>query len=42
MTEAPVLPVHMRRDKFDPAPELLRLREEQPITPMELAWGGKG
>lgn len=39
MTEAPAIPMHFRRDRFDPVPEITRLRTEQPISRIELAWG---
>jgi cytochrome P450 len=42
MTEAPALPLHVRRDRFDPTPELTRLREEHPVSQVELPWGAKG
>ncbi|MFD0662094.1 cytochrome P450 [Thermocatellispora tengchongensis] len=43
MSEAPVLPLHMRRDGFDPVPELSALREGEGVrrvtTPLGLeAW----
>ncbi|WP_210407831.1 cytochrome P450 [Allokutzneria sp. NRRL B-24872] len=36
MTEAPV---HIRRDAFDPAPELAALREREPVTKIRTMWG---
>jgi cytochrome P450 len=39
MTETPLAPTHIRRDRFDPVPELARLRAEQPITRVDLPWG---
>lgn len=42
MTEAPALPVHVQRDKFDPVPELARLRQEQPISQVTTPWGMTG
>src|SRR5262245_55204548 len=33
------LPVHKRRDRFDPAPELGRLRAESPLVRMDLGTG---
>jgi cytochrome P450 len=39
MTE---VPLHHRRDRFDPVPELSRLREEQPISRVRLPWGAEG
>ncbi|ONI86466.1 cytochrome [Actinosynnema sp. ALI-1.44] len=41
MTQAPEIPIQARRDKFAPVPELIRLREEQPVTRVELAIGGE-
>ncbi|ALG11273.1 cytochrome P450 [Kibdelosporangium phytohabitans] len=40
MTQAPEIPPHIRRDKFAPVPDLLRLRDEQPVTRVKLAVGG--
>jgi cytochrome P450 len=39
MTETPMIPVHIRRDKFDPVAELSKLREEAPLTRITLPWG---
>jgi cytochrome P450 len=39
MTQAPLEPVHIRRDRFDPVAELGRLRIEQPVTKITLPWG---
>jgi cytochrome P450 len=39
MTEAPPAPIHIRRNTFDPVPELARLRETAPITRVTLPWG---
>ncbi len=33
------MPIHVRRDKFDPVPELTRLREEAPLTRVQTPWG---
>jgi cytochrome P450 len=42
MAETPLMPVHIRRDQFDPVPELGRLRREQPVSRVNLAIGGTG
>jgi cytochrome P450 len=42
MTETPVMPVHVQRDKFDPVPELARLRQEAPVSRVTMPWGTKG
>ena len=42
MTEAPTLPVHLRRNGYEPIPELAKLREEQPVSPAEMLNGGTG
>ncbi|HEX3648442.1 MAG TPA: cytochrome P450 [Pseudonocardiaceae bacterium] len=39
MTETPPMPVHIRRDRFDPVGELVRMREEAPLSRMTLPWG---
>ncbi|MEV4315344.1 cytochrome P450 [Actinocrispum sp. NPDC049592] len=39
MTE---IPLHVQRDGFDPVAGLVRLREERPVTPVQLPWGAKG
>ncbi|MER8002296.1 cytochrome P450 [Streptomyces sp. NPDC095613] len=39
MTRTPDMPVHIRRDRFDPAPELGRLRTEQPVSRVRLVTG---
>ena len=39
MTEAPPAPIHIRRNTFDPVPELAQLREAAPITRVTLPWG---
>jgi cytochrome P450 len=41
MTAPQTVPVHIRRDGFDPVPELGRLRAEQPLTKLQLPWGGE-
>ncbi|GAB3888304.1 hypothetical protein GCM10029964_055740 [Kibdelosporangium lantanae] len=35
----PTLPIHMRRNYFDPVPELAELRAEQPISRVATPWG---
>jgi cytochrome P450 len=42
MTQTPVMPVHVQRDRFDPVPELARLRREQPISRITMPWGTEG
>ncbi|HEX5117983.1 MAG TPA: cytochrome P450 [Pseudonocardiaceae bacterium] len=39
MTETPTMPVHIRRDRFDPVPELVRLREESALSRVTMPWG---
>ncbi|HEX2808227.1 MAG TPA: cytochrome P450, partial [Kineosporiaceae bacterium] len=39
MTETATIPVHMQRDHFDPAAELLRLRAEAPLARTEISVG---
>jgi cytochrome P450 len=39
MTE---IPLHVRRDRFDPVPELLQLRDERPVSRVQLPWGAQG
>ncbi|CAM3791332.1 cytochrome P450 [Kibdelosporangium persicum] len=39
MTQAPEIPLHAQRNRFDLPDELLRLREEQPVTKIRLPWG---
>ncbi|GAB3885076.1 cytochrome P450 [Kibdelosporangium lantanae] len=36
------MPVHVQRDKFDPVPELARLRREAPVTRIAMPWGTEG
>ncbi|MEV7965701.1 cytochrome P450 [Sphaerisporangium sp. NPDC088356] len=36
MTETPLAPTHIRRDRFDPVPELARLRADEPVSRVEL------
>ncbi|MCE7002654.1 cytochrome P450 [Kibdelosporangium philippinense] len=38
MTSAPEVPIHARRDGFDPPPELLKLREDEPVKKVNLPW----
>jgi cytochrome P450 len=40
MTEAPEIPLHARRTRYDPLPELLAL-QEQPLTRVALRFGGE-
>ena len=37
MTETPVVPLHTRRNQFDPAPELTILRTDAPVTKIDFA-----
>ncbi|MCK2213798.1 cytochrome P450 [Actinomadura sp. ATCC 31491] len=39
MTESSVMPLHMRRVEFDPAPELAAAREEEGVTRVRTAFG---
>ncbi|WP_424528792.1 cytochrome P450 [Sphaerisporangium viridialbum] len=39
MTETPLAPTHIRRDRFDPIPELARLRADEPVSRVELFFG---
>jgi cytochrome P450 len=39
MTEAAVLPIHMRRDEFDPAPELGEVRDGEGLRHVETPFG---
>lgn len=39
MTEAPVLPLHMQRERFDPVPELAAVREKEGVTPIVTPFG---
>ncbi|SMD17635.1 cytochrome P450 [Kibdelosporangium aridum] len=39
MTSAPEIPLHAQRNRFDPPDDLLQLRE-QPLTKIDLPWGG--
>ncbi|MCK2214799.1 cytochrome P450 [Actinomadura sp. ATCC 31491] len=40
-TRSPDVPVHLRRDGLDPAPELARLRAERPVTKVRLPRGAE-
>ncbi|MET0235728.1 MAG: cytochrome P450 [Kibdelosporangium sp.] len=40
MTEAPEIPLHVRRNRYEPLPELLQLRD-QPLTKVNLRFGGE-
>ncbi|HEY2725432.1 MAG TPA: cytochrome P450 [Pseudonocardiaceae bacterium] len=35
------IPVHVRREGFDPIAELGRRRTEQPVSPVRMPWGGQ-
>ena len=37
--EAPELPLHMRRDGFDPVPEMAALRDDEGVRQVETAFG---
>src|SRR5690242_4656677 len=37
--EAPELPLHMRRDGFDPVPEMAALRDEEGVRRVETSFG---
>ncbi|MFC4588673.1 cytochrome P450 [Sphaerisporangium corydalis] len=39
MTETPLAPTHIRRDRFDPVPELARLRAEEPVSLIQSVFG---
>ncbi len=39
MTQTPLMPVHMRRDRFDPDAILAEFRREQPVTRITMPWG---
>ncbi|WP_214415323.1 cytochrome P450 [Sphaerisporangium fuscum] len=39
MTETPFAPPHIMRNRFDPVPELARLRAEEPVTRTRTAFG---
>ncbi len=39
MTE---IPLHVRRDGLDPVADFVRLREERPVTQVQLPWGATG
>jgi cytochrome P450 len=39
MSQAPSIPLHMRRTPFDPAPEMARLRSEAPVSRIEAPVG---
>lgn len=39
MTEAPVMPLHMQRDRFDPVPELAAAREQEGVTQIVTPFG---
>lgn len=39
MTQTPLIPLHIRRDQFDPAPSLCRACDEAPVTLIEMVVG---
>ena len=39
LREAPEIPLHMRRDRFDPVPEMGRLREDEGVRLVETSFG---
>ncbi|MFD1048367.1 hypothetical protein ACFQ1S_23940, partial [Kibdelosporangium lantanae] len=39
MNQQNMLPVHMRRNFFDPVPELGKMRADQPVYPIKTPWG---
>ncbi|HVV23652.1 MAG TPA: cytochrome P450 [Pseudonocardiaceae bacterium] len=41
MTQAPTAPVHVRRNNFDPAPELAQMRAAAPISKLTMPWGAE-
>ncbi|HEX5407942.1 MAG TPA: cytochrome P450 [Pseudonocardiaceae bacterium] len=41
MTETPMMPIHVRRDKFDPVAELAKMRDEAPLTGVTMLSGNK-
>jgi cytochrome P450 len=41
MTQAPPVPLHMRRDRFDPVPEMTRIREDEGVREVETGYGAK-
>lgn len=41
MTQAPEIPLHMRRDRFDPVPELSRIREDEGVRQLTTGFGAR-
>jgi len=41
MTQAPPVPLHMRRDRFDPVGEMTRIREDEGVRELETGYGAK-
>jgi cytochrome P450 len=41
MTQAPPVPLHMRRDRFDPVEEMTRIREDEGVRELETGYGAR-
>jgi cytochrome P450 len=41
MTQAPAVPLHMRRDGFDPVEEMTRIRRDEGVSPVETGFGAR-
>ena len=41
MTQAPPVPLHMRRDRFDPVEEMARIREDEGVRELETGYGAR-
>ncbi|HVH23711.1 MAG TPA: cytochrome P450 [Pseudonocardia sp.] len=41
MTQAPPIPLHMRRDRFDPIPELATIREDEGVRELQTDFGAR-
>ena len=41
MTQAPAVPLHMRRDRFDPVSEMTRIREDEGVREVETGYGAR-
>jgi cytochrome P450 len=41
MTQAPPVPLHMRRDRFDPVAEMTRIREDEGVRELETGYGAR-
>jgi cytochrome P450 len=41
MTQAPPVPLHMRRDRFDPVGEMTRIREDEGVRELETGYGAR-